>query len=221
MAVVSQPFDRAATCTAPAAPDLELGEFWEDDPWTIAFRHNLSGFERNRTYLNLGNRRFADISYLTGADSEGDGRSVVPADFRCNGQMDLLVRQAGGGPLLLFENHFPKQSYLKVSLRGSKSNSLGIGARLTAVLGDRLLVRELYPANTFHSQEASFVHFGLGDRDIVDKLIVRWPSGTNHELTKVDGNRHIVIDEASGTIETVQPGTVIPGVQDIPTVRDE
>ncbi len=210
MAVVSQPFDRAATCSAPAALDTQLGEFWEDDPWTIAFRHNLSGFERNRTYLTLGNRQFADISYLTASDSEGDGRSVVPADFRCNGQMDLLVRQAGGGPLLLFENHFPKQSYLKVSLRGSKSNSLGIGARLTAVLGDRQLVRELYPSNTFHSQEASFVHFGLGERDIVDELIVRWPSGAVHELPDVGGNRHIVIDEASGAIDTVQPGTLIP-----------
>lgn len=210
MAVVSQPFDRSATCTAPAAPDLELGEFWEDDPWTIAFRHNLSGFERNRTFLNLGNRQFADISYLTGSDSDGDGRSVVAADFRCNGQMDLLVRQAGGGPLLLFENHFPKQSYLKVSLRGSKSNSLGIGARLTAVLGDRRLVRELYATNTFHSQAASFVHFGLGDREAVDKLIVRWPSGATHELTDLDGNQHIVVDEASGSIATVKPGTLIP-----------
>jgi len=210
MAVVSQPFDRAATCSAPAAPDLELGEFWEDDPWTIAFRHNLSGFERNRTFLNLGNRQFADISYLTGSDSDGDGRSVVAADFRGNGQMDLLVRQAGGGPLLLFENHFPRRSYLKVSLRGSQSNSLGIGARLTAVVGDRRLVRELFPANTFHSQAASFVHFGLREHDTVDRLIIRWPSGTTHELTDLAGNRHILVDEASGAIETVTPGTVIP-----------
>ncbi len=213
MAVVSQPFDRSATCSAPGARDMELGEFWEDDPWTIAFRHNLSGFERNRTYLNLGGRQFADISYLTGSDSDGDGRSVVAADFRCNGQMDLLVRQAGGEPLLLFENHFPPQNYLKVSLRGSKSNRLGIGSRITAVVGDRSLVRELYPTNTFHSQAASFVHFGLGGRDSVDKLIVRWPSGAKHELTEVAGNQHVVIDEASGAIETITPGRTIPTVR--------
>ncbi len=214
MAVVSQPFDRAAVCSAPASPDLELGEFWEEDPWTIAFRHNLSGFERNRTFLNLGDRQFADISYVTGADSDGDGRSVVAADFRCNGQMDLLVRQAGGGPLLLFENHFPKKNYLKVSLRGSESNSLGIGARLTATLGERQLVRELFPSNTFHSQAASFVHFGLGKATTIEKLTVRWPSGKTHELLKVAGNRHILVDEASGTIEAVTPGTQIPPLRE-------
>jgi len=210
MAVVSQPFDRAATCPAPGTPDAELGEFWEDDPWTIAFQHNLSCYERNRTFLNLGNREFADISYLTGTDSDGDGRSVVAADFRCNGQMDLLVRQAGGGTLMLFENNFPKQHYLKVSLRGSKSNRLGIGARVTATVGDRSLVRELYPANTFHSQAASFVHLGLGDRDRADAVSVRWPSGATTELRDVAGDRHIVIDEATGQLETVEPGTTIP-----------
>jgi hypothetical protein len=122
--------------------------------------------------------------------------------------MDLLVRQAGGGALLLFENQFPKRNYLKVSLRGSKSNSLGIGSRLTAVLGDQRRVRELYPANTFHSQSASNVHFGLGSKDRIDKLIVRWPSGTTQEFTDVSANRHILIDEATGTIESIVPGRV-------------
>jgi hypothetical protein len=203
MAVVSQPFDRGAVCAPPGTPDPELNEFWEDDPWTIAFRHNLSCYERNRTYLNLGQRRFADISSLTGSDSDGDGRAVVASDFRNNGQMDLLVRQAGGGALLYLENQFPRKNYLKVSLRGSKSNRLGIGARLTAVVGERRLVRELYPANSFHSQAASNVHFGLAERERVEKLIVRWPSGTIHELLDVDANRHILIDEETGSIEAL------------------
>jgi hypothetical protein len=210
MAVVSQPFDRSAICPVPGEPNAELGEFWEDDPWQITFRHNLSAFERNRTFLNLGDREFADISHLTGTDSDGDGRSVVAADFRNNGQMDLLVRQSGGGPLLYFENRFPARSYLKVSLRGHQSNSLGIGARITAVVGDRRIVRELYPTNTFHSQAASFVHIGLGESDRVDKLIVRWPNGATREYSDLAANRHILLDEATAAIETVTPGTTIP-----------
>lgn len=217
MAVVSQPFDRSAICTAPATVDDELHEFWEEDPWTIAFRHNLSSFERNRTYLNLGSRQFADISFLSGADSDGDGRAVVAADFRCNGQMDLLVRQAGGGALLLYENQFPLRNYLKVSLRGSQSNRLGIGARLTAIVGSRQLVRELYPANSFHSQGVSFVHFGLGADSHLDKLVVRWPSGLTQELPALAANRHIVVDEATGTIETVQPGQLISPGSPVPS----
>lgn len=206
MAVVSQPFNRGATCPAPGTPDDELGEFWEDDPWEIAFKHNLSAFERNRTFLNLGNGQFADISYLTGADSDGDGRAVVSADFRANGQMDLLVRQAGGGPLLLYENHFPPRAYLKVSLHGQRSNSLGLGARISARVEGRALVRELFPQNTFHSERASFVHFGLGDANQVDQLTVRWPSGQVDIFHDVAANRHILIDEATGSLTTIEPG---------------
>ena len=209
MAVVSQPFDRGTVCSAPGTPDSELNEFWEEDPWEIAFRHNLSCYERNRTYLNLGGRRFADISSLSGADSDGDGRSVVAADFRCNGQMDLLVRQAGGGALLYFENHFPKANYLKVSLRGSKNNRLGIGARVTAIVDGRSIVRELYPANTFHSQATSSVHIGLGKAERINKLSVRWPDGLVQDWSDVEVNRHVILDEASGTIEPVTPGATI------------
>ena len=37
----------------------------------------LSRIERKRAFLNIRGKDFLDISYLTGADSDGDGRSVV------------------------------------------------------------------------------------------------------------------------------------------------
>ena len=148
------------------------------NPWQIvAGGHNLSSFERQRTFLNIKGKDFLDISHLTGADNDGDGRAVVAADFRNVGQMDLIVRQAGGWPLLLYENRLPRRHYLKVSLRGTKSNRLGIGARLTAVVKGQQLVRENYPANSFLSQSPTIVHFGLADSESVESLTIRWPSG--------------------------------------------
>lgn len=201
MAVVSQPFDRSATCPPPDEPDDELNEFWENDPWSIAFKHNLSGFEENRTFINLGAGRFRDISYFTQADSKGDGRSVVAADFTGDGRQDLLVRQAGGGPLKLYENRFPRRQFLKLTLRGEESNRLGIGSRITAIVGDRKIVRELYPVNTFHSQAAATVHLGLGKADEVDALVVRWPNGKVQEFKNLAANRHLLIHERNGIVE--------------------
>src|SRR5262245_37079943 len=172
--------------------------------------HNLSGYERNRVFLNVRGRDFLDLSHLTGADSDGDGRAVVAADFRNVGMLDLIVRQAGGGPLLLFENRLPHRQYLKVSLRGRESNRQGVGARLTAVVGGQRLVRELYPANGFHSQAPNIVHFGLGDAEGVDSLTVRWPSGKVQVLGGLKGGRHVVVEEGKdGAVETVVPGRTI------------
>src|SRR5215831_13450096 len=123
MAVVAQPYDRGAKVPAPGKLDPNLGEFWVSNPWQIVQRgHNLSAYERKRAYLNVRGQDFLDISYLTGADRDGDGRCVVAGDFRNNGRLDLVVRQVGGGPVLLYENNFPQRHYLKVSLRGHQSN---------------------------------------------------------------------------------------------------
>jgi len=209
---VAQPFKRGAQVCAPGKIDKNLGEFWVDNPWDIvAAGHNLSNHERQRLYMNQKGKAFFDLSFLSGADSDGDGRSVVAADFRNNGQLDLVVRKSGGGPIAVYENQFPKRHYLEVSLRGRKSNRLGIGARLVAVVKGQQIVRELFPVNSFRSQMPNVVHFGLGDETSVDRLTIRWPSGIVQELSGVAGDRHIVVEEGkegSAAIQTVIPGQV-------------
>jgi hypothetical protein len=202
---VSQPCERHGDIAAPGPIDSELKEFWAENPWQIiAQGHNLSAFERKRAYLNAEGRAFLDISHLTGADNDGDGRSVVAADFGNTGRLDLIVRQVGGGPLLLYENRFPQRHYLKVSLRGRRSNRAGVGARLTAVVGGRSLVRELYPCNSFRSQAPNIVHFGLGDAEEVQRLTIRWPSGRVQQLRRLKGDRHIVVDEDKEGAQAVE-----------------
>jgi hypothetical protein len=219
LAVVSQPCDRTASVPLPGRLDASLGEFWVDNSWLIvAHGHNLSAFERNRVFLNVKGQDFLEISHLSGADSEGDARAVVAADFRNTGMLDLLVRQAGGGALALYENRLPARRYLKVSLRGRPertgrptSNRQGIGARLTAVVRGQPLVREVYPANTFYSQAPNVVHFGLGDTESVESLTIRWPSGKVQVLKDLKADRHIVVDEGKQDVETIVPGrTIVP-----------
>jgi hypothetical protein len=208
---VSQPSNRNCDVKQPGSLDEKLGEFWVGNPWEIVTGgHNLSSFERNRVYVNAGGGEFLDVSHLSGADSDGDGRGVVAADFRNSGMPDLIVRQVGGGPLLLFENRLPPARYLTVTLRGDKSNRRGIGARLTAEVNGRRIVRELFPSNGYSSQAPSQVQFGLGRDAKVDKLTVRWPSGKVQVLTGLAADRHVVIDESrDGAVETVTPGTTI------------
>jgi enediyne biosynthesis protein E4 len=220
---VSQPFDRGATVAAPGRVDPSLGEFWVENPWDIVQQgYNLSAYERKRTFLNVPGavhgRDFVDISYLTGADNDGDGRAVVAGDFRNNGQLDLVLRQVGGGPVILYENQFPPRHYLKVSLRGRPSagrpasNRLGIGARVVAEVNGQRIVREQYPINSYRSQMPNILHFGLGDATRVDRLTIQWPSGRRQVLTNLPADRHLAVEEGlegAGGVEEVVPGQTI------------
>jgi hypothetical protein len=186
-----------AICPAPIKPDERLKDWWVENPWQIAAKgKSLSGYERNRVYLNSHGAEFFEVSGLTGgADSDGDGRAVVPIDFNGDGMEDLIIRQAGGGSLLLFENRLPKAHWLRVALQGKQSNTLGIGARIVAEVNGQKITRELFPHNTFKSQAPARVHFGLGAATKVDRLTIRWPNGWVQELKDVAADQQLRIQE--------------------------
>jgi len=177
-----------------------------ENPWQIATEgHNLSCFERNRIFLNSQGRTFLEISHLTGADHDGDSRGVIAADFRNQGMLDLVVRQCGGGPLLVYENQLDPRSYLRLSLEGTQSNRQGLGARVVARVGDQTLVREMYPPNGFSAQGPCEIHLGLGKATRIDSLEIQWPSGAKQTLKNLAANRHIKVIEGNPAVVALGP----------------
>lgn len=203
---MSQPYDIQAQTPWLRPLDTKNKEFWVSNPWLFSSSgENLSAYERNGVFLNGTDGTFQDISFVSGADSDGDGRTAVAWDITGDGMPELFVRQAGGGPLLIFENRFPEANWLKVSLRGTKSNYFGIGSKLVCEAGGKRICRELYPLVNFLSQAPAMVHLGLGDARKVDRLTIRWPSGTVQELIDLDVNRHLLIREEDPVLDFVGP----------------
>ena len=114
----------------------------------------------------------------------------------------------GGGPLLIFENQFSKSSWLRVSLRGDKCNSLEIGCKLVCEAGGRQICRELYLVINFLSQSPAQVSLGLGDAESVDRLTIHWPSGKKQVLTDLPINSHLLISESSPNYSTISQDKV-------------
>ena len=198
---MSQPFDRSCKIPPPGTPNEKLGEFWEESPWTIASNENLSAFERNRFYINFYGENFFDMSFVSGTDTDGDGRSVISADLDNDGMNELIVRQVGGGPLKIFKNNFPKLNYIKISLRGVESNSFGIGSKIEINSLGKSYVRELYPINTYRSQSPSLAHFGLNEIKVIDEIKIYWTSGKIQSFSNIDVNQHLIITEGNKDYE--------------------
>ncbi|MFQ5654904.1 MAG: hypothetical protein ACE5GW_09260, partial [Planctomycetota bacterium] len=88
---------------------------------------SFSGFERNRVFLGGGGGAggsYLDISDLSGADSEGDCRATVPADFDDDGDLDLFVNAIQRDCHMLYRND-----------AGAGSGNRSVKVRLEAVDG--------------------------------------------------------------------------------------
>jgi len=123
------------------------------------------------------------------------GRGSAYADIDGDGDLDVLLTQAGGAPLLLRNDQSLGHHWLGVKLVGSKSNRSAIGAKLVAKVGGQTLLREVNPARSYLSASALPITFGLGRATKVDSLEITWPSGQEQTVTPEKIDTAITIEE--------------------------
>lgn len=208
---MAQPFDRSCQIEAKGKLDVEAGEFWMQNPFEMMSRGaNLSAYERNRFFLNRDGQQFIDLSHESAADLDSDSRSAIVADFDRDGAPDLLVASVGGGPLRLFRNRIPSGAHrLQLTLKGTVSNSFGIGSQVTVRCGELRMVRDVFPASGLMGQMPVELNVGLGQADKIDELVVRWPTGETQTFADLPVNHRIRITEGESQPELLNasPGT--------------
>ena len=183
--------------------DDDAGEFWAmNDDVTDMMKLNVHSFQRNRLFLNNSGSGFIDASFTSAVDLVSDSRGAIPADFNGDGAVDLLVASVGGGSLRLFLNQTPQGHRVKIRLVGTTSNKFGVGSRVIAKIGDRQVVRDLFPTVGFMSNGPSEIWIGAGEADTIDSLSVRWPTGETQEFKNVSANQSIEITEGNSEITT-------------------
>ena len=196
---MSQPLNRTCVHDQLGEIDEEAGELWVDNPFQLVSKgDNLSAYERNRFYLNVDGQQFIDGSFASAVNIDSDSRSAITADFNNDGAIDLLVGSVGGGPIRLFLNQMPQQNRLRLTLEGVTSSRSAIGARLIARIGERQVVRDVFPVNGFMGQSPPIIDMGTGENQQIEELKIRWPSGTEQVFRDVDTGKplHVVEGEA-------------------------
>jgi hypothetical protein len=125
------------------------------------------------------------------------GRGASYADIDADGDLDVLLTQTGGRPLLVRNDQELGHHWLRVKLRGTRDNRDAIGARLELTAAGRTQRRQVMPTRSYLSQVELPVTFGLGPATTVDSLRITWPDGTTLE---------VAVDAVDRTIEVVQAG---------------
>jgi len=104
-----------------------------------------------------------------------------------------------GGPARLYRNRVTAGNRaLRITLRGSKSNRNGIGARVKVRTGSTWLSRMVRSGSSYLSQSELPLTFGLAARRSADEVVVDWPGGTRDKIGPLAPGRAYTITEGQG-----------------------
>lgn len=174
-------------------------EDFDNDGWKdlfVAQSHVLDNVEQidpSLQYKQLPllalnhNGRFERID--SGTNMPIAGRGAAFGDINNDGWQDVVVSVLGGPPQV-FMNRGGKQHWLTITLRGTRSNRDGYGARVR-VNGQ---TRFATSAGSYLSASDKRLHFGLGAAETA-KVEVSWPSGIHQVLNDVKANQFLEVRE--------------------------
>lgn len=124
------------------------------------------------------------------------GRGSAFADIDGDGDLDVVLTQIGGPPLLLRNDQQLNHHWLRLKLVGTRSNRDAIGAWVKVRAGNKTLSRQVMPTKGYLSQSELPITIGLGNAISVEEIIVTWPGGTSQKLGSVQIDKLNVIQQS-------------------------
>lgn len=157
--------------------------------WPAMNGRSHSGYQQKRLWLNDGKLHFREVAQAVGLNNILDGRAVVFVDLWNRGVLDIVMAHQRG-PLLVYKNSVkPENVWIEFELEGSQSNRSAIGARVELFWNGQQQVQEVSGGSGFCSQNQRRLHFGLGPDPVIEKAVIRWPSGQTQTLISPEPGR--------------------------------
>ncbi len=158
---------------------------------------NITFKQTAQFFLNNGQGHFCDISALAGAYFRQPhvGRGIACCDYDNDGHMDLAVSNNGESAFLLHNESKTPNHWIRLELRGTKSNRDAVGAKVAIHVGDRTLVRQRKGGGSYLSASDPRLLVGIGAAAQVDRAEIRWPSGLLQSVGPLRADRGYLVTE--------------------------
>ncbi|MCA1614307.1 MAG: ASPIC/UnbV domain-containing protein, partial [Acidobacteria bacterium] len=117
-------------------------------------------------------------------------------DLDNDGDADIVLAQLDGPALILRNDGGTNNRWIGISLAGAKGNRQGLGARVTVVdaSGGRQIF-DVTAAGSYLASNDPRLLVGLGDRDGVRSIEVRWPGGRTQKIDNPPPGRYVTITQ--------------------------
>jgi hypothetical protein len=148
-------------------------------------------------FHNTGKGKFDDVSKSLSPEFARPivARGAAYADIDHDGDPDLVI-STNGGPAYLFRNEGGNtNSWIHLTLTGTRSNRSGIGAVVRIQSAGGKQWQMVHSGSSYCSQSELGLTFGLGNDTRVNTIDVEWPSGQKQHLANVAARQYLSIIE--------------------------
>lgn len=157
--------------------------------WPPFNGRSLGGYQQDKIWLNDGAGRFHNVADAVGDTLRRDGRAVAFADLWNRGVLDVIVANQSGR-ISIFKNTVTKaHNWIGFKLTGTQSNRSAIGAQVVLYWNGQQQKQVITAGSGFSSESQRRVHFGLGKKESVKKVVIYWPSGTKQTIRSPQTNQ--------------------------------
>jgi len=111
------------------------------------------------------------------------GRGASFGDFDNDGDLDVVLTQIKGKPLVLRNDQKLSHHWIKIKLIGTRSNRDAIGAFVTVTAGNLVQKKQVMPTRSYLSQVPTTLTFGIGTAEKIQSILVQWPGGTEKKYS--------------------------------------
>jgi hypothetical protein len=162
--------------------------------------------------LNQRDGTFCDASDQAGKalTEHRVSRGLAVGDLFNDGNLDVVVGDLDGGPMLLRNRGVPGRHWVSFELQGTKSNRLALNARLKLVAGGMTQTDEVHSGGSYLSQNDLRLHFGLGSTAKIDQVEIHWPSGKVETLKNIAADHFYSLVEGQRIVPRDQGGPAPP-----------
>ncbi len=160
-------------------PDLFVTNGHVDDNLEQLGIMNQPARELPTIMKNEKGQKFTPASPGAGAYFEEGhvGRGVAFGDLDDDGRPDIVVNHKDDSPGILMNRTSPSGHWIRLILRGTRSNRDSIGAKIEVTADGRTIHRQKNGGGSLESTNDPRVLIGVGDAKSV-KLVIHWPSGS-------------------------------------------
>ena len=153
--------------------------------------------QRNLFFRNNRDGTFTESSGTLGAGMklEDVSRGATFADYDLDGDIDVVVTNANTPPRLLRNDGGNRKNWLQIRLIGRSGSTDAIGTRVEITTGGLTQTREVRSGDGYLSQQDLTLHFGIGDYEQVDSIVVRWQNGMEQSIRGIAANQVLSLKE--------------------------